>query len=225
MCGRIAQMLTWAELVALYRLSYSEPPVALTPRYNLAPTQDALVVRNGEGGERELFAMRWGLLPFWAKDESFAARTINARVETVDQKPSFREAFKSRRCLVPCSGWYEWRSEGGAKQPYLMRGAEAGQGTVSLAGIWERWQRGEREIVSFSILVGEAPESLAQVHHRAPAIIGEDDFGIWLDGETPKNLLLDLVRTPYSGPVSISRVSRRVNSPRNDDASLIQEVT
>ena len=217
-------MLTWADLVALYRLSYSESPVSLEPRYNLAPTQQALIIRADEQGERELLSMRWGLLPFWAKDESFSARTINARVETVDQKPSFREAFKSKRCLVPCSGWYEWRKEAGGKQPYFLRGFDAMDGTLSLAGIWERWQRADQEILSFSILVGASPPSLAHVHHRAPAILRESDHAAWLSQKTPKDTLLEMVRGPDPGPYAIRRVSRRVNSPRNDDASLIEEV-
>ena len=218
-------MLTWAELVVLYRLSYSEPPVELTPRYNIAPTQDTLVCRQNEAGERELLHMRWGLLPFWAKDESFAARTINARVETVSEKPSFREAFKNRRCLVPCSGWYEWRAEGGGKQPYLFRHAEGETGAVSLAGIWERWNRDDKEIISFSILVGEAHESIGNMHHRAPAILREPQHADWLSLDTGKDQLLEMVRTPDPGPFSVTRVSRRVNSPRNDDASLVEEIT
>ncbi len=217
-------MFTWADLVALYRLSYAESPVSLEPRYNLAPSQNALVVRADEQGDRELLSMRWGLLPFWAKDESFSARTINARVETVDQKPSFREAFKSRRCLVPCSGWYEWRKEEGGKQPYLMRGAHTMEGTLSLAGIWERWRRNNTEVLSFSILVGESPPSASHVHHRAPAILREADHATWLSPESRKDDLLELIRRPHPGPFSITRVSRRVNSPRNDDASLIEEV-
>lgn len=217
-------MLTWAELIALYRLSYTQPPAPLTPRYNISPTQDALVCRVRRDGERELLHMRWGLIPFWAKDESLAARTINARVETVDQKPSFREAFKARRCLIPCNGWYEWRTEAGGKQPYLFRHAESETGALTLAGIWERWQREGREVISFSILVGDAHASIGSMHHRAPAILRQSQHADWLSVDTPKEHLLEMVRTPDPGPFLVTRVSRRVNSPKNDDSSLVDEI-
>ena len=138
MCGRYTQKLTWAQIHALYRLPEQASSLNLEPRYNGCPTQHFAACRLDEDSTRTVAKLRWGLLPTWARDRKMAARLINARAETVHEKPAFRAAFRRRRCLVPADGWLEWRSEGGVKQPYYISAASGAP--VSFAGLWERWE-------------------------------------------------------------------------------------
>jgi putative SOS response-associated peptidase YedK len=221
MCGRFTQHLTWAELVELYRLADDLPALNLAPRYNAAPSQELAACRLDPGGARVIVRLRWGLIPFWAKDAKIGYRTINARIETVAEKPAFRAAVARRRCLVPADGWYEWRAEPGGKQPYLIAPAAT---PFSFAGLWERWDKGPEPVESFTILVGPAAPGIAGIHDRMPMIVARDDYAAWLDPETPVADALDRVRATQAGPFAVRKVSRRVNSPANDDPSVIEEV-
>ena len=227
MCGRFTQRFSWREVHAL--LSLSGPAPNLRPHYNLAPSQSAAVVR-GDGGERTLSMLRWGLIPGWAKDPNIGHKLINARAETAATKPSFRAAFAKRRCLVPADGFYEWRAEGAVRQPWLI--APRDGGLMAFAALWEQWRvpegaalRGslsERRpgdvVETFTILTTEANAAMRTLHHRMPVILAPDAFEPWLSGDdvplgpAPEELL------------AMHRVGLRVNSPRNDDPDCVVEL-
>ena len=218
MCGRFSQFHSWEEVHAF--LNIFGPPRNLPQRYNIAPTQDAAVARQGPEG-RSLDFLRWGLIPSWAKDSSMAARMINARAETVAQKPSFRDAFKKRRCLVPSDGFYEWRGPKGAKQPYRILNPD--QGLFAFAGLWERWDKGDSEPVeSFTIITTEANSKLAAVHARMPVILDPADFERWLSPDLAVNDALALLTPAPDSAVDFHAVSRHVNNARNDDPGCIE---
>lgn len=214
------------------RYSLTKPPEAmrrlfqfrralrnLPPRYNIAPTQDAPVVRLSADGERELAMLRWGLVPSWSQDPKSGYSTINARAETVAEKPAFRSAFKSRRCLVPADGFYEWQKVDTRKQPYRI--AMKDDGLFAFAGLWERWEKGET-IESFTIIVTQANDLLKPIHDRMPVILDPLDYEPWLDTGTSPAAAQKLLRPFPSDAMRAYPVSTRVNSPRNDDASVIE---
>jgi len=155
MCGRYTQLMSWSEMIELYRITDTTHRLNLPPRYNIAPTQDAPVVR-AIGDGRRLDMLRWGLVPAWAKDIDIGTRMINARAETVAEKPSFKAAFRRRRCLVPADGFYEWQKMPAGKQPYriTLKGGEP----FAFAGLWERWERAPdgKPVETFTIITTEA---------------------------------------------------------------------
>ncbi|MBX3316452.1 MAG: SOS response-associated peptidase [Phycisphaeraceae bacterium] len=220
MCGRFTQLLTWAQLRRLMRLT--SPPIELPLRYNIAPTQRVPVVRH-EGGGRSLALLRWGLVPAWAKDLAIGSSMINARGETLAAKPAFRSAFKRRRCLVPASGFYEWDkvSGGKAKQPIYITASD--EGPLVFGGVWESWASPDGDTVETFAIVTTAPnEMMSRFHDRMPLILDPDDHDAWLDPE--REDASALVR-PYPSELMLARpVSTRVNSPKNDDPSLIEPV-
>jgi len=221
MCGRYS--LTTPE-EALRQLFDCEVPARnLQPRYNIAPTQLAPIVRLAADTDgRELALLRWGLIPAWAKDPAIGNRMINARAETAASKPSFRDAFRRRRCLVLADGFYEWQRDGDAKQPYRIC-REDGQ-PFAFAGLWERWQGpaqgGDTVIESFTILTTDADERLRPIHHRMPVILSGEHYGAWLDAAaTAMEVAQALLAAGTSTGLGAYKVSRHVNSPRNDDAA------
>ena len=218
MCGRYTQLMTWRELVELYRLTDDLPALNLPARYNVAPTQAVPAVRLEDGGRR-LVRLRWGLVPSWAKDLKIGAQMINARAETVAEKPAFRGAFKARRCLFPASGFYEWQKGPAGKQPFYVTLAD---GPMTFAGLWEAWRSPEGETVeSCCILTTEANAAIAEIHHRMPVILSPDAFKAWLDPAREAAQLQALLR-PYPADETQARpVSSRVNSVRNDDAACL----
>ena len=179
-------------MCARYSLSHGDLSLAevfdladvphVEPRWNVAPTQTAPVVVEGPRGVRRVEPMRWGLVPSWADDPAIGNRMINARAETAAAKPSFRAAMRSRRCLVPADGFYEWMSEGGAKQPVHVRRTD--RSVFAIAGLWETWTKGERPLETFTILTTEPNDILRPVHDRMPVILAPADFALWLDPET-----------------------------------------
>jgi len=189
-------------------------------RYNIAPTQDAPVVRVSDTGAREAAMLRWGLVPAWAKDIGVGNRMINARAEAIETKPAFREAMRERRCLVPASGFYEWKGAAGRKRPYAI--TASGRPLFAFAGLWERWkprvgERGRgtsREIYeTFAIVTTDAAPAVRPVHDRMPVIVTPEDEGRWLSGSVDEALS---VLKPYAGAVDVRAVSRVVSDPRND---------
>ena len=218
MCGRITQDLNLKMLFVRYRLSAASPALNLKPRYNGCHTQDFVAVRR-ESEERTLAKLRWGLVPHWATDLKLAARMINARSETVHEKPAFRAAFRRRRCAVPVNGWFEWRRENGEKQPYWIRPANAD--VFSLAGLWERWEKEDEPVETFTVLTTAASPALADIHHRQPAIIEDATLDEWPGPGTSSERVLALAGAANEGPFDTRAVSTRVNSPRNDDAELL----
>ncbi len=220
MCGRIAQYRPIAELAGQFNAHWcGEPP---PPRYNLAPRDWVLGLRLDQQGKRELVRLYWGLIPSWAKDPRFGDHTFNARAETVATKPSFRHAFKFRRCLIPVDGFYEWQKTPRGKQPYFITHRD-GQ-PLALAGLWEHWTDpvSGTAIESASIIVTEANASLCPIHDRMPVIIDPEDHERWLALEPlPAELAQRLLNTPPAAPVQPYPVSRRVNRALEDDPSLI----
>ncbi len=196
----------------------------LAPRYNIAPTQDVAAVRLGDDGKRHLVLLRWGLIPSWAKDAAIGARLINARAESVAEKPSFRRAFAKRRCLLPADGFYEWKTEKGAKQPYRITLADARP--FAFAGLWEAWQdRDAGEAVeTCSIITTDATPALAAIHGRMPVILDPDAFAPWLDPDASPGDLQTLLKPYDGGPLVAYRVSPRVNKVANQDAALIEPI-
>lgn len=222
MCGRYSLTTVPEAMRALF--GFENLP-NLPPRYNIAPTQDVAVVRFDGEGARQLAMMRWGLIPHWAKDASMASKMINARAETVREKPSFREAVKSRRCLLPADGFYEWRTEAGRKQPFRigMKGGAA----FAFAGLWDRWtvtataaglNEGD-EVDTVTIVTTTANEKLAPIHGRMPVILPPENFDGWLDPANDPPVACALLKPYPPDPMAFYRVSTAVNNVRNDDPS------
>lgn len=219
MCGRLSQNLTWQQIYTLYTLPDSTPRLDPQPRYNGAPTQEFALCRLDENGTRSMAVLRWGLVPFWAKDVKIGARLINARAETVHEKPAFRSAFRARRCLIPSNGWFEWKRTGGGKQPYFLA-LESGA-PASFAALWEQWGRDGQHIESFTIITTEASPGLTDIHDRQPAVVDPDDFTDWLDPGTPQETLQEIIGPPYEGPYEIRPVSDMVNRVANDTPDIL----
>ncbi|HEX8177252.1 MAG TPA: SOS response-associated peptidase [Pyrinomonadaceae bacterium] len=219
MCGRFAQR-TDTKRVAKW-FGVEEVP-ELEPRYNIAPTQEILGVSETEDG-REMSFYKWGLIPSWAKDTSMGARLINARSETVREKPSFRQAFKQRRCIIPADGFYEWQRTDGRKQPFffLMRD----ESPFGFAGLWEQWKGEEGQVInSCTILTTTANEVLRPVHDRMPVILHPDDYSLWLDHDTRKlEMVEDLLRPYPADEMASYPVSTLINSPRSQGERLIEQ--
>ena len=215
MCGRYA-LHAHPDVVAL-QFGLAVAP-QLRPRYNIAPTQEAPVIRIDAQQNRALVLLRWGLVPSWSKDPAIGSRMINARAETAAEKPAFRNAFRHRRCLVPADGYYEWKLEAGRKQPYLLQLASGGP--FGMAGLWESWRSLEGEVIeSYAILTTDAAGAARQVHDRMPVIVAQREYGSWLSGTEPGALL----RPSPGAQFTLRRVSTRLNSPRNDDPGCQDE--
>ena len=215
MCGRYTLTSPIDGLISEFGLAGAGGD--LRPNFNVAPTQEVAAVV-AENGSRRLEMLRWGLVPSWAKDPEIGARMINARSETAPEKPSFRGAFRRRRCLIPADGFYEWRREEGGKQPFYIRMNDGRP--FAFAGLWESWNDGE--IRSCTILTTSANDLVGPVHERMPVILPAADRDAWLDPEAEREELASLLR-PYEGnDLETFPVSRFVNSPRNNDERCVQ---
>ncbi len=219
MCGRYALAASKGKLAEKFDLSGELPD--LTPNYNVAPTQSVATIL-GDGEERWLELMRWGLIPSWADDPGIGARMINARSETAAEKPSFRSAFKKRRCLIPTDGFYEWQKTNGTKRPFHIRLQDGDP--FALAGLWEIWQDEDGlEVHSCTILTTEANDLLASVHGRMPVILNPENYDFWLDPDAQEKEPLISLLEPYpSEAMEAYPVSRFVNSPSNNDPSCVE---
>jgi putative SOS response-associated peptidase YedK len=221
MCGRYALTATPEEVQALFGYLDAE---TFPPRYNIAPTQPVAVVRLMRG-ERRFTLMRWGLVPSWVKDPRQFPLLLNARAEGAAQTSAFRAAMRYRRCLLPASGFYEWRrGPGKAKQPFWIR--PHGGGLVALAGLWETWSdRDGGEIDTACILTTDANETIAPIHGRMPVVIAPADFTRWLDADQyrPKDVA-DLLRPAPAELLEAVAVGPRVNSAQNDDPALLEPI-
>ncbi len=224
MCGRFALTQTDEQiLVDTFSLSGAVPELA--PRYNIAPTQTvATVVRDPESGEFRLELMRWGLIPSWSKDPSVASKMINARGETVHEKPSFRTALRKRRCLIVADGFYEWQEKGeGPKQPMFI--TLESRRPFGMAGLFEFWtepQSGDT-LRTCTIVTTAANELMARFHHRMPVIVPREDYAAWLDPDyTDPVQVMPMIRPYPADEMAYYPVSRRVNTVSNDDPSLIE---
>ena len=212
MCGRFV-LASSAKAVADYL--DADIPELFASRYNIAPTTPVLA-KTAYG----LSFFRWGLVSSWAKDVSMGNRMFNARAETVAEKPSFRNAFKRRRCLIPASGFYEWHSENGKKQPYFCH---INKSLFNFAGIWELWQDAEgNELQSCSILTTDAIGAMSEIHHRMPVVITEKNRTEWLNHTTESTEKAVDCITQMNAGFEIYPVSTRVNSSRNESVDLIK---
>jgi len=213
MCGRYSLGVSPARIAEVFELS-DEPE--FQPRYNIAPTQDApVIVALPEGRRLEL--RRWGFVPFWAKDPKIGSRMINARAESVGEKPAFRNAFRRQRCLVPADGFYEWKPAGLRKQPFHVRRSDAWP--FGMAGLFDVWHAGQPdEIASFAILTTDANGLLRPIHERMPLILDGQSCSAWLDPATPLARLHELLAPPDPTGFEAYPVATLVNRPAVDDA-------
>jgi putative SOS response-associated peptidase YedK len=186
MCGRFVRTTPVKVLASLF--DCPPPAFDLPPNYNTAPTQSVAVVRFGADASRELVALRWGLLPSWATDDRTSL--VNARADSVATKPSFRTAFKKRRCLMPADGYYEWRKEGKLKQPYLFRRRD--NKPFAFAALWEIWTKGAEPVQSCALITTDANEMASTVHDRMPVILAEGDYARWLDPDIRQRFITTL---------------------------------
>lgn len=222
MCGRFTLTFNSETLQLSFGLAVvPDPPVE--PRYNISPSQDVPVILM-LGGERIVRKMRWGLIPRWAKDESVGNRLINARAETIDEKNSFKNSFKHRRCLVPADGFYEWRREKGRTTKQPIRFVMKSGAPFALAGLWDVWRRPVTgaEVQSFTIVTTTANELLATIHDRMPVILNKENEDEWLDPENSDTGRLKALLKPYPATLmTFHEVSTAVNSPTHDSPELI----
>jgi putative SOS response-associated peptidase YedK len=215
MCGRYTLRSRGSD--KFYGVPLSQLPF-LAPRYNIAPTQGVPVIV-ARGAERKLATFQWGLIPSWSKEPK---GFINARAETLPEKPSFSESFERRRCLIPADGFYEWQRHGRSKQPYFFQMKD--EAPFAFAGIWDKWQGSGLSITSCAIITTTANELLATIHDRMPVILDPDAQARWLRRDAlPAELTEMLVPFPAARMKSFP-VSSRVNGPKADDSQLIEEV-
>lgn len=220
MCGRFA---LYSSGDALERRFIVRIPEPLEARYNIAPSQSVCVVRCvGPDGQCQWGSLRWGLLPAWAKDPRLGYKMINARAETVAEKPAFRHAYRHRRCLIPANGFYEWARAVGGKQPYYIRMAD--EELFAFAGLWERWSGPDGgPVETCAIITTAADDWMRPLHERMPLILRTRDHARWLDPTSPADDLQEVLQSPERAPAMVAvPVSSRVNSPRNDGPDLLQ---
>jgi putative SOS response-associated peptidase YedK len=210
MCGRfqLKPEQDWME-----EFGVAEPP-DLAPRYNIAPTQDVVAVREA-AGVRRADLLRWGLVPSFAEDPAVGNHLINARAETVARKPAFREPFQKRRCLVPADGFYEWRRVGRVRDPYLLKMRDGR--TFAFASVWDRWGTGAGRIESCAILTTAANELVSPIHDRMPVMLDRSDYALWLDPDAAEEDLHRILRPFPASEMVAYPVSPRVNSTAVDD--------
>ncbi len=220
MCGRYTLVTPVNKLAEQFEID-EFPSATITSSYNIAPTQEVAAVLVEEE-KRKLEMLKWGLIPSWADGPGIGNKMINARAETVSEKPSFRKAFKDRRCLILTDGFYEWQRTPDGKQPYYIRMKDGSP--FAFAGLWEAW-RDEEEIRSCTIITTKANELVGEVHHRMPVILPPEDYELWLDPEfEEKEALTSLLRPYTSGDMEAYPVSRWVNSPSNNAPDCIESV-
>jgi putative SOS response-associated peptidase YedK len=217
MCGRYTLRTSVDTLTE--RFEIDDTPSSIAASYNVAPTQEVATVLV-EDGKRKLEMLHWGLIPSWADDPSIGNRMINARAETVAEKPSYRKAFQERRCLILADGFYEWQKTDSGKQPYYIRMED--ESPFAFAGLWESWRNG-REIRSCTIITTAPNELAASIHNRMPVILHPEDYEMWLDPDFEEREPLTSLLKPFPAEaMEAYPVSRRVNKPANNDPRVIE---
>jgi putative SOS response-associated peptidase YedK len=222
MCGRFTQTSSSSEIESAFDLT-NVPP--LEPRYNIAPTQQvATILRSNPDSDREFKELRWGLIPSWAKDSKMGAKLINARAETVAQKPSFRSAFRHSRCLILADGFYEWHSLEDGKQPFYIQ--QIDRLPFAFAGLWTTWQPPDGETMNTcTIITTEANEIMQPIHNRMPVILESTNYDLWLDPTVQKSELLQpLLRPIAQDKLKTYPVSTKVNNPRHDSSECLKPI-
>jgi putative SOS response-associated peptidase YedK len=226
MCGRARLSSDVSEIKLIFSIPSHRPTPNIAPSWNVAPTDPLPVIHyDTKAGERSLDVMRWGLVPFWAKDIKVGFANINANAEGIETKPAFREAFQQRRCLIPVDNFYEWAKTAAGKQPYAVGFAD--RRLMALAGLWENWRSpaGER-VRSFAIITTEPNELCAELHNRMPAILGREVWPEWLGEEPADASRLKALLVPYpSEEMVFWAVSARVGNVKNNDPTLIEPIS
>ena len=218
MCGRYTLHCSAAAVANRFEVS---PSSLLPQRYNIAPSQRVLAIRQRANGKRELVPLSWGLVPFWADDPAIGNKLINARAETAATKPAFRRAFSSQRCLIVADGFYEWQPDGRHKQPWYIQLA-SGQ-PFGFAGLWERWEKGDTPIQSCTVLTCPANSLMQPIHKRMPVMLPAEHETAWLDSNAHDAAELSQLLKPFpAAAMTAYRVGSLVNSPRLDSAACIQ---
>ena len=218
MCGRFTLVTPAAEWASLFNVE----PLDVSPRYNIAPTDDIVVVRNsGEHGGPEAAMVRWGLIPAWTDSPGTFPLLINARSETIASKPSFVDAFRKRRCVAVADGFYEWQAGHPKKRPFWIH--LAGGRPFGIAAIWDQWNgtEGERSLDSCALVTTEASIDIADVHPRMPVVLNREQVEFWLDPNTNLDDLADLMSPGLTARFERHEVSQRVNSVRHDDMACV----
>lgn len=217
MCGRFVQKSDLRKIAPLFKAAIVESDVL--PRYNIAPRQPIAVVM--EKGQRKIVTMKWGLVPHWAKDEAIANKLINAKSETVTEKPSFRDSFKKRRCLIIADGFYEWQGAGMTKKPFFI--CMKDEAPFGMAGLYDVWTNAAGEKISTcTIITTEANEIIKPIHHRMPVILDAKNYDVWLDVEKAADSNLQKILRPCDSELlKAHEVSLSVNNPRNNTAECI----
>ena len=220
MCGRFVRTTPIEQFAELF---YAQGHPDCWPSYNIAPSSQVLAARNTEQGQRELVTLKWGLVPAWSAEPKTAYSTINARAETVAQKPAFRSAFRHRRCLIAAEGFYErLRQPNGHKQPYFIYLKD--HAPFAFAGIWEHWERGDNVLDSCSVIVTTANAMMLPIYDRMPVILAPEDYELWLDPTVTQPEALQALLKPYpSTKMRLHPVATQVNSPRHEGPELIRE--
>jgi len=197
-------------------------PLGLKPRYNIAPSQQVPIIRDTESG-REMVMAKWGLIPHWSKEAKTKYSTINARIETVAEKPTYRTPFKHRRCLIPADGFYEWKVVDGRKVPHHIRMRDGG--VFAFAGLWDHWEGEGESMESCSIIVMPANDVMQSLHERMPAIIAPAHQDLWLDPRvTDKAEIMTYLNSTPSSRLVTHPISSWVNSPKHDDERCMEPV-
>ena len=227
MCGRYALRTSTPELARRLgvEVKADSDAHAHAPSFNIAPTQNVLTCRTTRDTSREVKVMRWGLIPSWSKGDSTKFTMINARAETITERPAYRTAFRFRRCLIPADGFYEWQRLEGRKQPFFV--ALESRRALMFAGVWERWRAREgQSVVSCAIITTEANETLASVHHRMPVLLDDDQFDSWLNPKLTDARELDAMLAPYTRePMVAYPVGTFVNKASNNDERCWQPIS
>lgn len=223
MCGRFSLTTPESIITDYFGIDHISE---LSPRYNIAPTQNVLIIRENDDGKRESAFVRWGLVPFWMKEENIGGGLINARVETAYEKPSFRNAFKKRRCLVVSDGFYEWRADkkSKTKQPYYITLPE--HNVFAFAGLWERWHGGgdknnDKIIESCTLLTTDANKQMEKIHNRMPVILEKENYDAWIQYNEDVPEIQDFILHVNNPKMQLTAVSTHVNNPKNDDEGCI----
>jgi putative SOS response-associated peptidase YedK len=224
MCGRYKLTASWAEIHRLYDVTNS---VNLRARYNIAPTQDVLaIIYDGATKQRRGEMVRWGLVPFWAKDVKIGYHLINAKAETIAEKPSYREAFKKRRCIIPADAFYEWQETGHSlKQPYAI--AMKDRSVFGFAGLWEKWtdKASGETIRSCTIITTEPNKLCAPIHNRMPAILDPADYEQWLGERAASNSALQAMLKPFPAKqMECFKIGKRIGNVKYDEPGLVNPV-
>ena len=219
MCGRYSLKKTNKDLEEQFKIAYSS--IKVQQRFNIAPTQIVPAVIETDK-ENELHGYRWGLIPHWAKDKSTGNKLINARAETVHEKPSFRQSFKTQRCLIPADGFIEWEKQGKDKHPHYI--CLKSDSVFAFAGIWAEWSMEKEVIRSCCIITTEANPYLQSIHNRMPVILNPENYSVWLAPTTKAETLRSLLRSLPEDQIKEYEISKEINSPKNDRAECLVPV-